>query len=462
MDEIFYRSATQMLADLAAKRISARELLEAHAARNEALHAELNMIIATDLDRARQDAHVIDDQRAKGAPLDALAGLPMTIKDGFDVEGLPAVAGNPAYKMREARCADAVLAARARAAGAVLWGKSNVPYMLGDFQTYNPVYGATNNPYDVTRTPAGSSGGAAAALAAGVTPLEIGSDIGGSLRHPANFCGVHALKTTWGQLPTRGHAPPGPDHYIPIDLAVMGPMARTARDVRLLQGVLRGAPSASPRPIKGRRVAVWLEEPGFKVGEDARAAVMRAGEALSHHGAEVRAAKPSIDGGALLDAYFGLLNPIMAAGFPKAMLARFEAQRGEDEAAVRAGADRYSAPAARLQYGARYHEVAAHMAAREALKDRLAAFFEEGWDAILTPISPVAAFPHNQKEGYFERTLLCDGAPIAYPLMLDWIALATALHAPALAAPAGQTGEGLPIGVQLVGRWNEVDSLLDV
>ena len=185
-----YMTAREMIADLAAKRISARELLDAHVKQNDALTMQLNSVVATDIERARRDARAIDDARAKGEALGALAGIPMTIKDGFDVAGMPATSGNPAFAHRPKDCADADLVAAARGQGAVIWGKTNVPFMLGDFQSYNAIFGTTNNPYDSSRTPGGSSGGAAASLAASITPLEIGSDIGGSLRHPANFCGV--------------------------------------------------------------------------------------------------------------------------------------------------------------------------------------------------------------------------------------------------------------------------------
>src|SRR5271165_2560603 len=206
-----YKTARETIADLAARNISARELLAEHAARNAAFANRLNCVIATDLEHAHGRAQSIDDARARGDAVGVLAGLPMTVKDGFDVSGMPAVAGNPAFRDRARDCADAELVARVRREGAVVWGKTNVPLMLGDFQTYNAVYGTTNNPYDVSRTPGGSSGGAAAALASGITPLEIGSDIGGSLRHPANFCGVCSLKPTWGVLDLHGHIPPAPN-----------------------------------------------------------------------------------------------------------------------------------------------------------------------------------------------------------------------------------------------------------
>jgi amidase len=258
-----YATAREMLDDLEKRRISARELLGLHVARSEKLAQALNSVVETDLSRAHADAAAIDEARAKGAPTGRLAGLPMTIKDGFDVENMPATSGNPAFVARPKHCADAAVVHAARRQGAIIWGKTNVPLMLGDFQSYNAIYGTTNNPYDVSRTPGGSSGGAAAALASGITPLEIGSDIGGSLRHPANFCGVCALKPTWGVLDLRGHVPPAPSAFFETDLGVVGPMARNSEDLKLLWSVLRGSRSPERKDIRGARVAIWDEEPGF-------------------------------------------------------------------------------------------------------------------------------------------------------------------------------------------------------
>lgn len=426
MTDLIYRSATELLHDLQARRISARELLDAVTARNEALHGRLNMVVATDLERARRDAAAIDDARAKGAPLGALAGLPMTVKDGFDVEGLPAVCGNPAYVGRAKSCADADLIARVRQAGALVWGKTNVPIHLGDWQSFNEVYGTTNNPYDVTRAPGGSSGGSAAALASGVTALEIGSDIGGSLRVPAHFCGVYALKTTWGQLPGRGHVPPPPGYDGPdVDLGVMGPMARTPADLRLLQGVLRSAPLRGPQSVKGRRVALWLDEPEFVAGAETRAAVARARDVLAQQGADVRPARPPLPIREMMDAYLAILMPIVS-GQP------------------------FDTP-----------QVRAAQAVRDGFKQQLAAFFAEGWDAILAPVTPTPAFPHDHSEPMGDRLLDIDGEKVSYLRGLEWIALATSLHPPALSAPAGRTASGLPVGVQVIGRWDEDEALLD-
>lgn len=461
MTEPHYRTARAMLADLTARTVSARELLELHSARNAALAKTLNAVVATDLARARADAAAIDDARVRGEPLGVLAGLPMTIKDGSDVENMPATSGNLLYADRAKTCADADTVKSVRAQGAVIWGKTNVPLMLGDFQSYNDVYGTTNNPYDVARTPGGSSGGAAAALAAGITPLEIGSDIGGSLRHPAGFCGVYSLKPTWGVLSSRGQIPPAPGRYFEVDLNVMGPMARDAGDLRLLWNVLRGDAGAAPESVAGARVAVWDEEPGFPLAKSVKDGVARAADALARAGVAVEHRPPPFSGAELMKTYLALLTPIIAAGLPDQVYDFFAAQRPQDRQAVRDGAGFLSMEAYRLQATASYREFAEALADRQALKDRLAAFFAEGFDAILSPISIVPAFPHLHAPGFMERELDVDGARVPYMTMLCWIALATTTLTPALAVPAGRTQAGLPVGVQLIGRWHREDRLFD-
>ena len=455
-----YGTARAMIADLKAKKVSARELLDLHLARNDKVAKPINAVIETDIPRAKKDALSIDEARAKGAVLGVLAGLPMTIKDGFDVENMPAVSGNPAFKDRPKNCADATVVAAARKAGAVIWGKTNVPFMLSDIQSYNAIYGTTNNPYDVTRVPGGSSGGAAAALATGVTPLEIGSDIGGSLRHPANFCGVTSLKPTWGALNGRGHVPPPPDRYAEGDLGVYGPMARNVDDLKLLWSVLHGTVEQSRRDIKGSRVAIWNEEASWPLARDVREGTERAGHALERAGARVEHAKPDIAGMELMKFYLDILTAIVAAGLPPALLDSWEAMRAGDRQLVAKGGAEAAAASYRLRATASYREILSANVAQQAHKDKLAQFFER-FDAIVMPISMVTAFPHQQGPSFQDRILDVDGKPTPYPDILNWISPATALHAPALAVQAGQTAKGMPVGVQIVGPWNGEDRLFD-
>jgi amidase len=452
-----YATARDTIADLKAKKISARELLNAHVARNDVVAKKINAVVATDLERATKAAAAIDDARARGETLGPLAGLPMTIKDGLDVENMPATSGAPQLANRDKNCADAAMVKLARDAGAVIWGKTNVPFMLGDLQSYNAIYGTTNNPYDLSRTPGGSSGGAAAALACGVTPLEIGSDIGGSLRHPANFCGVMALKPTWGVLDLRGHIPPTPDRFVETDLGVVGPMARNGEDLKLLWSVLSSSAPKPRRNIRGALVAVWDEEASWPLASEVRAHVTKAADALSRAGANVVRAKPEIDGERLMDSYMALLTAILGLGLPEEMIAAWEASRVEDRKLAAQGR---GDAAYRLRATATYRDVLIEMTKRQAMKDKLAGFFAR-YDAILMPITTIVAFKHQQEPGFQERVIDVDGKSVPYGAMLDWISPATALHAPAIAVQAGRTPYGVPVGVQVVGPWHGEDRLFD-
>ena len=456
-----YATARDMLADLDARRVSARELLDAHVARGHALARTINAVTERDLDRARKDAAAIDHARAKGRGVGALAGLPMTIKDGLDVEGMPATAGARGFYGRAKDCDDADVVAAARRAGAVIWGKTNVSTMLGDIQSYNEIYGTTNNPYDLARTPGGSSGGAAAALACGITPLEIGSDIGGSLRHPANFCGIASLKPSWGVLSLRGHIPPAPDAFIERDLNVVGPMARNVGDLRLLWSVLSGR-AEKPAPVDGLRIAVWDEEPGWPLAGEVREAVARTADALSRRGMNVERAKPPIAGEELIEVYRTILTGVINADLPQEVYSNILARRAEDERLVREGGDRAEAALYRLRAATSHREIVKACVQRQKQKDALAEFFAESADAIVMPISPVTAFHHMHEGTFSDRKLDVDGTQVPYSTLLWWIALATSLHAPALAVPAGRTNAGMPVGVQIVGPWNGEDRLCDI
>ena len=206
MTDLAFRSATDLVAALRKREISSREALDHFLARAERFNPGINAIVAWDIEAARARAGAADAATARGQSWGPLHGLPMTIKDSIEVVGMPTTCGAP--ELREHRAVvNAPAVQRLLDAGAVLFGKTNLPIYAGDFQSYNEVYGTTNNPWDVTRIPGGSSGGAAAALAAGLTGFELGSDIGGSIRNPAHFCGVYGLKPSWGVVPSRGHIP---------------------------------------------------------------------------------------------------------------------------------------------------------------------------------------------------------------------------------------------------------------
>ena len=451
MSDLLKLDATDQLSALAARRVSALELLEASLSRQQQVHGQLNAVIATSLERALEHARAIDERRAKGEPMGPLTGLPMTVKDTFDVVGMPASSGLEALRRRVAEDADVVGAARN--AGAVIWGKTNVPVMAGDWQSYNGLYGTTNNPWDVKRTPGGSSGGAAAALAAGITALEIGSDIGGSLRAPANFCGVFSHKPTWGLVSQHGHVPPSPGSWSERDLNVVGPMARSARDLRLLLSVIENGllgAKAPPADLKVARIGLWLDEPSFPLDPEVRATIERFATELTAAGAEVTPIKTPVHAPTLIGAYQTLLGAVLGEDMPPAMIRGMERMRGWAKWSVNRGAGPLSTAGLTLAYTATHREWMAADAVRNRLRREVLGAFES-YDVILAPISPVVAFPHNHRP-FGKRTLTTsDGGVIPYNAMLNWIALATALLLPATTVPAGLAASGLPVGVQLIG-----------
>jgi amidase len=237
MTAVHFQSATAIARAIRDGELSARGALEHFLDRVDRLNAPLNAIIHQVRDQARARADAADRARASGAPLGPLHGVPMTIKESYQLAGAPTTFGVP--EMRDnVTGSDALAVQRLTAAGANVFGKTNVPLRLADFQSYNAIYGTTNNPWNLERTPGGSSGGSAAALAAGLTGLEIGSDIGGSIRNPAHFCGVFGHKPTWGLAPPRGHGLD--DSVSPTDIAVIGPLARSAFDLEAALRVMAG------------------------------------------------------------------------------------------------------------------------------------------------------------------------------------------------------------------------------
>jgi amidase len=380
-----------------------------------------------------------------------LHGLPITIKDTFDVEGMPAASGAPEYAKRPARTPDAAAVARLRAAGAVIWGKTNTPYLAGDNQTNNLVHGRTSNPWDLNRTPGGSSGGAAAALATGITPLELGSDIGGSLRIPAHFCGVAALKPTFGRAPILGHVPPAPGSLSVRDLNVAGPMARSVGDLRLMFEVLAGESAlvgARKAGLRGKRLAVWAEDPAFPLSAESHAAVETAGEAARELGAQAIVARPEVGGAALVDLYLQLLLPILATDMPTPLVKAME--MGRPIARVLAGAEPFSRGKWALYSAATHHDWLKADETRQRLKRNVAEFFTR-WSAIIAPVAPSTAFEHIDTGDAVTRLLKVDGKPTPYHAFHSWIALATVCHLPAAVIPAPRGKDELPCGIQIIG-----------
>ena len=444
--------ATALLLALDGRRISSIELLDASIARSHQLKNSINAVVREDVEQARRRAREIDERRANGetsALIGMLAGLPMTIKDCLDVDDMPATAGVEALLDRAA--GDAVTVGRVRTEGAVIWGKTNVPVMAGDWQSYNDLYGTTSNPWDVERTPGGSSGGAAAALATGITTLEIGSDIGGSLRVPASFCGVYAHKPTYGLVSQRGHTPPAPGTAAEPDLNVVGPMARSARDLRLLLSILAGgtvAAKAQPMALAGVRIGLWLDDPAFILDGEVRTAIEAFATDLISDGVVIEPIKSPVDGQALYDTYLTLLMPLIAAGMPPARQAAMKRMRLPARLALAAGRPLWALQV--LNATVSHADWLAANEVRAKMGRTMRSLFER-YEVIIAPAAPVTAFPHDHKP-MTRRTLVCsDNRKIPYDAMLRWAALATVCGLPATAIPVGLSARGLPVGVQLIG-----------
>lgn len=462
MADLLDRDAAAQIAALQAKAVSAVELLEVALARHARRNGPLNAVVAVAAERALLQAKAIDELRARGETLGPLAGLPITVKDTLDVAGLPASAGLAGLRRRQAM--DAAAVAGARRSGAVIWGKTNVPVMAGDWQSYNGLYGTTNNPWDLARTCGGSSGGAAAALAAGITALEIGSDIGGSLRVPASFCGVYSHKPSWGLVSQRGHIPPAPGSLVQRDLNVVGPMARSARDLRLLLSAIAGAavaPVAPPPALSQVKIGLWLDEPLLPLDPQVRETIEAYAAEAQKAGARVEEIRAPVDVAALLDAYVLLLSATVSEDLPDAAIRRMELMRPGAKLARAAGAGPFSRAAAVLGYTARHREWMAADAVRARLRQEVGALFGK-IDVLMAPIAPVPAFPHDHRPFDARRLKTSDGRERPYTAMLGWIALATACHLPATAVPAGLTSQGLPIGVQLIGPYGADSKTLGI
>jgi len=425
--------AGEMAAALAARQVSAVELFAAAAARIESADGPINAVIVRDFDRAREAAKAADAALARGerAPL---LGVPMTVKEAFNVAGLPTTWGLEASKDWIAS-EDAVVVTRLKSAGAVILGKTNVPPNLADWQSANPIYGRTNNPHDLTRSPGGSSGGSAAALAAGMVPLEFGSDIGGSIRIPSAFCGVFGHKPSYGLVPGRGHQPPGVTG-LPPPLNVVGPLARSVADLELALDVTAGPADAEaqayrlelPAPRRARladfRVLMLPSHPLAPVDSEIHGALETLAKSIETAGASVLWSSPLLpDLAASHRTYLAILLTALSRGAPpnpNALSAQAYLDALDGQAAIRR---------------------------------QWAALFKE-FDVVVAPVLGAVAFAHfDLSVDWPDRKLTIDGEPASFGDQLAWPGVATLANLPVTATPIGKTRDGLPIGAQVIGPY---------
>ena len=454
-----FANATDMLHALHTRQITAVELLELHLRRIERYNPQLNAIVIPNYDQARQVAAQADVALAQGE-VKPLLGLPLTIKDCIHVKGLRVTGGVPERAQVIAE-EDAPVAARVRAAGAVIMGKTNVPPYASDYQSDNPVFGRSNNPWDLSRTPGGSTGGGAAAIAAGLVPLEFGGDLAGSIRVPAAFCGVYGHKTSETAVPRRGHFPGPNTPNAATAMAVQGPLARSAEDLELAFDVIAGpdvgedvawrleVPPARHERLADYRVAVLPPIEWLPVDAEIMAALDKLATQLGRAGAQVKEIQPEALGD-LRDfhrTYASLLAAISSVGQP-----REECHR--DAEAIRRSTDLhyYLAIADGLEASASDYVI--WFAHREYYRTVLRTFFEQ-WDVLLTPVNVVNAFPHTDAPK-LERRLDVNGEAVDYEAPQTFYpSLCNLTGYPATAFPVGLTRSGLPIGLQAIGPYLE-------
>ncbi len=459
-----FATATELLAALRAGQVTALELTELYIRRIERYDTRLNAVVVRDFERARHQARAADRAAARGEP-GALLGLPMTIKESFNVTGLPTTCGVPEWRDFVSQH-DAPAVARTREAGAVLLGKTNVPPMLADWQSANPIHGRTNNPWDLGRTPGGSSGGSAAAIAAGLGALEVGSDIGGSIRVPAAFCGVYGHRPSETLLPKSGQFPLPPLPNSVGVMAVQGPIARSAEDLELALSVLAGPDVgedvawrvALPPPRHDRladfRVAVLPAIPWLVVDDAITQTLQELVARLGRLGATVKEAQP--DGFGDHRAHHQLYRSLLAA-----MTSARETAEGREKriAFWREAPDEFSRAHLRGLAGAP-GDFVFWGAQREGFRQAWRAFFRD-WDVLLAPAINVLAYPHIARPWPAEDpddlrlTFDVNGRAVPYMHGLVHPALSTVAGQPATAFPVGISRGGLPIGLQAIGPYLE-------
>ena len=430
-----FSTTTQLAAEIRRGGISAKEALEAFLAQIEKHDPALNAVNIIDTDRAIKRAAAADEALSRGEAWGPLHGVPFTLKDAHLTAGLHTTVGFPPFANYVSEV-DSTVVARLKQAGAVLMGKTNVPVMLGDYQTSNPLFGRTNNPWDLERTPGGSSGGAAAALASGMTPFEIGTDLANSIRLPAHFCGVCGLKPTERRVSLSGLIPNPSKLPRPIRIMTcIGPMARTVEDLALVYRIIAGPDDSDsevqPAPIEevptlslaDLRIAFAPTLPGFPVAEDIRVKIEELARDLERAGAIVEEAQlPALDfpaefskAGRLIGMMLGTVQPATDQN-PTNLAEYFEALDERDRSI-------------------------------QAWEQ-----FFQSWDALLCPVSMMTAFKHCEPG----MPLQLEGRDIEYWLIGAHGTIFNYTGHPAVALPCGFDHNGLPIGVQLVGkRWSE-------
>ncbi len=462
MTDLQWQSASELAGRIRAGDVKSEEVLDHLVARVEASDGPINSVVCWDLDRAREAARAADEATARGDDLGPLHGVPMTIKDSWQTVGCTTTSGAPELAEFVPEV-DAAPVARLRGAGAIPFAKTNLPLYAGDVQSYNAVYGTTNNPYDVEHTPGGSSGGSAAALAMGFTPIELGSDIGGSIRVPAHYSGVTGHKPTFGIVPAHGQIPGPPGTLTMADLAVAGPMARNVDDLELCLDVIAGPdrwdapawrldlPPARATALGDLRLAAWIDDEACPVDSDTRQVLGAAITSLEAAGARIDTdARPGFSLDKAVGIFLNLLFAALSGSLDKGKIEHMAADTSEGPMGLV-----YRGTAARHRDWLSNHE------RRLQLRARWEEFFAD-YDAVLMAVHPRPAIRHDHSQPQMDRTVDIDGVERPYLDLFSWIAPAGLAYLPATVVPVGMSANGLPIGVQIVGPHLEDRTTLQV
>ena len=457
MQTLCLSSAVELARRIRRKDISAVELLQAHLDRTARLNPQLNAVVVDMAEAALQRARAADAALARGDCWGPLHGVPVTVKEAFDVEGTPTTWGFEDQRHNIAS-RNAVAVQRYLDAGAIVHGKTNVPVALADWQSFNPVYGTSHNPWDLGRSPGGSSGGSAAALAAGLAALELGSDIGSSIRNPAHYCGVWGHKPTWGVVPLEGHQLPGDVGVDATDIGVAGPLARSAVDLSLAMDLLAtpltcyGPMGRTPAvwrdhglPATRLRIAVVTDEARAPVDAPIRLAMEQLAAFLEAEGLQVSTTVRPVDSEHAWRTNLPLLRGALVGHFSDE---EFEHARQQAAAATGPATE---IPAAHWRALVQSHrDWLRHDEQRTVLRQQWAGFFEH-WDLLVCPIAATTAVPHNHQGYRWARMLSVNGQPQPQTTQMFWALYGGAMGLPATAVPIAQGPDGLPIGAQVIG-----------
>lgn len=469
MNNLPFQSATNLAQQIRAGELSSVEALETYIEQAQQYNHSVNAVVTWDCDRARQRAHELDLLAKQNQFVGPLHGLPITVKDTFETAGLLTTAGSPKL-INHIPTDNAVAVQRLLDAGAIIFGKTNTPTFAADIQTNNEVFGCTNNPWDVSRTCGGSSGGSAVATAMGFGAFEMGSDIGGSLRIPASFCGVYTIKPSYGIIPTAGMLSTNQRKYNPRDISCVGPFARDAEDLSLLLDVLAGPDSLEAagwqlhlptqfKPLKKLKIAAWLDDEFCPVDQHVLAQLQLAVEKIQQQGIEIDFnVRPDFSLAEATDIYIRCLAATSVADMPREAIDKRRATINDYSQQQRQGlafrAVEYSLMDA--------HQVAQAKEAQARLRHKWHRFFSE-YDVLLCPTSPTAAFPHIHSEANFFESININGQTRDYAEMWVWIgALAGVAYLPAVSAPIGLTADGLPTSVQIIAPYLHDHVAIDV